>query len=223
MSPRDGAEAERSLPEVSSPKKRILLTLKRAPDASLRDLAQALGISKVAALKHLVRLESDGLVERSHRPEGVGRPRLRFRLRPGAARLFPEAYANLSLSALEFIERRLGRDAVSVLLQQRVHSVSDENRARFQGRSLPARVEELARVREEGGYMAEVGPRRKGSIEMLEHNCPILAVAGRFPEACEIERRMFEALLRAKVSTTHRVVAGDAVCRFLIRPGGPAP
>ncbi len=65
--------------------------------------------------------------------------------------------------------------------------------------------------------MAEVGPRRRGSIEMLEHNCPILAVAERFPEACETERRMFESLLAARVDVAHRVVAGDPVCRFLVR------
>ena len=41
---------------------------------------------------------------------------------------------------------------------------------------------------------------------------------GRFPEACEVERRMFESMLKAKVTTSHRVVAGDPVCRFLIRP-----
>jgi predicted ArsR family transcriptional regulator len=210
--------AEPAASGFSSPKKRILADLKRRPGASLREIAEGLGVSKVAALKHLARLESEGWVERFLSPEGVGRPRLRFRLRPDAARLFPEAYAELSVWALEFVEERLGRDAVSVLLQQRTHAVADRHRARFEGKTLPARVEELARVRQEGGYMAEVGERRKSSIEMREHNCPILAVAGRYPEACEIERRLFESLLHANVSTTHRVVAGDAVCRFLIRP-----
>ena len=65
--------------------------------------------------------------------------------------------------------------------------------------------------------MAELGARRKGTVEMVEHNCPILAIAGRFPEACETERRMFESMLRARVDVSHRVVAGDPVCRFVIR------
>jgi predicted ArsR family transcriptional regulator len=65
--------------------------------------------------------------------------------------------------------------------------------------------------------MAEVGQRRSGAIEMLEHNCPILALAETYPEACETERRMFEALLSARVGVTHRVVAGDPICRFWIK------
>jgi len=68
--------------------------------------------------------------------------------------------------------------------------------------------------------MAEVGARRARSVEMLEHNCPILAIAEQFPEACEVERKMFESVLSARVETSHRVVAGDAVCRFVVRPAG---
>src|SRR5438445_338110 len=57
-------------------------------------------------------------------------------------------------------------------------------------------------------------------VEMLEHNCPIMAVAEAFPEACSVEREMFQNLIHADVETSHRVVAGDPVCRFLIRRRG---
>jgi len=58
---------------------------------------------------------------------------------------------------------------------------------------------------------------------MLEHNCPIMAVAETYPEACRVEREMFQKLLGADVETSHRVVAGDPVCRFLIRGRAKAP
>jgi DeoR family transcriptional regulator, suf operon transcriptional repressor len=202
----------------STAKQSILSWLKRSPDSSLEAIADSLGVSKVAALRHLTALEAQGLVERGYRAGSVGRPRVHFRLSPKSARLFPEAYAQMSLSALEFIERKLGRPAVVDLLQQRTGEILDRNRPRMQGKPLPGRVEELVRTREEGGYMAEKGTQRKGSFEFLEHNCPILAVAGRYEEACGIERRLFESLLGAKVDVSHRVVAGDPVCRFLVRP-----
>ncbi len=201
----------------SSPKRGILLLLKRRPDASLTEVAEELGISKVATLGHLEKLESDGLVVRSYRAGKVGRPRVLFRLAPGALALFPQGYTEMSLCALEFIERRLGRNAVAELLSQRAHEVADRNRSRLRAGPLANRVEELSRIRTEGGYMAEMGARRKGTVEMLEHNCPILAIAGRYPEACQTEQRMFESLLRARVDVSHRVVAGDPVCRFLVR------
>ena len=201
----------------SSPKRGVLLLLKRRPDASLEEIAHELRISKVAALGHLTRLEADGLVERSYRAGQVGRPRVQFRLGSGASSLFPHGYTEMSLCALEFIERRLGRPAVAELLAQRAAEVADKNRERVANGPLPERVEELVRIRTESGYMAELAGRQRGTVSMVEHNCPILAIAERFPEACETERRMFESLLRARIEVSHRVVAGDPVCRFLVR------
>lgn len=202
----------------SSAKRELLLLLKQRPGLSLAEIARSRDISKVAALRHLASLEDEGLVERSYERRRVGRPAVHFRLSQRAAGIFPQAYAQMSITALEYIERRLGREAVVGMLQERSHEVADQNRPRLGAPELRARVEELARIRSEGGYMAEVGPRRGSGVELREHNCPILAIAGRFPEACEVERRMFESMLRAGVSTSHRVVAGDPVCRFLIRP-----
>ncbi len=201
----------------SSPKRGVLVHLKRHPDATLGELASELGISKVAALGHVEKLEAEGLVERSYRAGQVGRPRVQFRLAAKALTLFPQGYTEMSLCALAFVEQRLGRGAVSELLAQRAHEVEDRNASRLRDGRLADRVEQLVQIRTEGGYMAELGARRKGTVEMVEHNCPILAIAGRFPEACETERRMFESMLRARVVVSHRVVAGDPVCRFVIR------
>ena len=208
---------------ASSPKRGILVFLKGRPDASLEEIARAMGISKVAALGHLQKLEAERLVQRAYRAQGVGRPRVIFRLTPESVTLFPQGYAEMSRAALEFIERKMGPGAVGELLAQRAHEVADRNRARLASGTLKERVAELARIRTEGGYMAEVAGSRRGSVELLEHNCPILALAERFPVACETERRMFESVLHADVEASHRVVAGDPVCRFLIRDGRRSP
>jgi predicted ArsR family transcriptional regulator len=205
-------------PGYSSAKKEILLLLKRHPGASLGEVAEALHISKVAVLGHLPPLEAEGLVERTYQAGRVGRPRAVFRLTDRATALFPQGYTEMSLCALEFIERRLGRTGVTELLQERAHELEDRHRGRLALPALRERVGELARIRTEGGYMAETGAKGRGTFEILEHNCPILALAGRFPEACESERRMFESLLNARVDVQHRMAAGDPVCRFLVRP-----
>jgi DeoR family transcriptional regulator, suf operon transcriptional repressor len=201
----------------SSPKRGVLIFLKGHPDASLEEIARELGVSKVAALGHLQKLEGDRLVQRSYRAGHVGRPRVIFRLTPESGSLFPQGYTEMSRAALEFIERKMGPAAVGELFAQRAHEVADRNRSRLASGNVQERVEELAKIRTEGGYMAEVAARRRGSVELLEHNCPILALAERFPLACETERRMFESLLRAEVEVSHRVVAGDPVCRFLVK------
>ncbi len=204
-------------PAYSTAKRGLLLLLKRSPDASLAEVARALGISKVAVLAHVRQLEADGLVARAYRAGKVGRPTVVFRLTDAATPLFPQNYVEMSRCALEFIEDRLGRPAVRELLARRAAEVAERNRARVGSGRLPERVAALAKVRTEGGYMAEVGRRHGATVEMLEHNCPILALAQQYPEACETERAMFASLLGANVEVSHRVVAGDAVCRFLAR------
>jgi DeoR family transcriptional regulator, suf operon transcriptional repressor len=204
--------------EFSSAKRELVILLKQDPGLSLTEIAAARGISKVAVLHHLTALEEQGLVERSYERGELGRPSVHFRLSQKSAGMFPQAYTQMSVSALDYIERHMGRDGVVAMLQERSHELADRNRARLDAPDLRERVAELARLRSEGGYMAEVGGKRGDVVELREHNCPILAIAGRFPEACEVERRMFESMLKARVTTSHRVVAGDPVCRFLIRP-----
>jgi DeoR family transcriptional regulator, suf operon transcriptional repressor len=206
-------------PGYSSAKRELLALLKRQPGASLGEVAEGVGLSKAAVLGHLAPLESEGLVERAYRAGHVGRPRVTFRLTDRAAALFPQGYTEMSLCALEFIERRLGRTGVVQLLQERAHEMEDRHRDRLDLPQLRDRVDELARIRTEGGYMAEANPQTRGAFEIREHNCPILALAGPFPEACETERRMFETLLQARVDVDHRLAAGDSVCRFRVRPG----
>jgi DeoR family suf operon transcriptional repressor len=200
----------------SATKKALLETLKRAGDRSLTQLSEDLQISKMATLKHLGVLEDKGLVERSFRAEGRGRPRAHFRLTRKSAQLFPEAYTQLTLCALQFIEQKLGREAVVQLLRQRTQDVYSENGRRFEDKDFSGRVQTLVTLREEGGYMAERGRIGRNSAEVLEHNCPIMAIAEKYGEACEVEVDLFQKLLHADVEASHRVVAGDSVCRFLI-------
>jgi DeoR family transcriptional regulator, suf operon transcriptional repressor len=212
------AEPANGGPGFSSAKREILVLLKERPDLSLAEVAAVRRTSKVAALHHLAALENEGFVERSYEHRSIGRPAVHFRLSAKSSGIFPQAYTQMSLTAMEFIERKLGREAVVAMLQERAHDLADRNRTRLTDRDLRQRVASLVRIRSEGGYMAELGGTKGSTTEMREHNCPIFAIAGRFPEACEVERRMFESMLKARVETSHRVVAGDPVCRFLIRP-----
>lgn len=201
----------------SSPKKMILLHLKSEPNATLVSIAKALHVSRTAALKHLATLETEGLVQRDYQRGPVGRPHARFRLAPSAQRLFPEAYVQMSLSALGFIERTQSREAVVRMLEERAAELRGKHGLRLAGKDLRGRVAELAKIRDEEGYMAALKQPGKTAFELLEHNCPILAIAGKYGEACDVERRLFRDLLHANVTVSHRVVAGDPVCRFLIK------
>ncbi len=202
----------------ASTKREILLALRRQGEVDLTTLSRQLSLSKMAVYRHVKELEEAELVERASKRVGVGRPRLALRLAPGASSIFPKAYASVTCALLAFIEKRMGRDAVEAALRSRQQGVLAEYERHIRSEDLGGRVRALAKLRDREGYMAEVRGGSKGRYEMLEYNCPILAVAETYWEACTVENELFRRVLGADVETTHRVVAGDRVCRFLIKP-----
>ncbi|AIC15446.1 helix-turn-helix transcriptional regulator [Nitrososphaera viennensis] len=206
----------------SGPKKKILYYLKVMQQAQLRDLAEAMKISKMAVHKHLAVLQERGLVESIEIRKGVGRPKMFYQLTNDCKRVFPKAYNAVAVCALDFIERNMGKEGVEKILRERQSELYDKYYPRLKGLTFDAKVKELARIRDEEGYIAESKKhgRQKGGGSghiLLEYNCPILEIAEKHGEACSTEVEMFEKLLDAKVEATHRAANGDRVCRFEIQ------
>jgi predicted ArsR family transcriptional regulator len=201
-----------------STKREILQILKRDGQSDLQTLAEHLHVSKMAVHKHVQELEERGLIERASVKGTTGRPRLALRLAPDATSLFPRAYAGITCAALAYIEEKLGRKAVEEALRRRQTETLANYREHVNAETLGERVHQLARLRDHEGYMAEDHKTGPTKFEILEHNCPILAVAENYWEACTVENELFRKLLNANVETTHRVVAGGNVCRFLVTP-----
>ncbi len=201
-----------------STKREILLILKREGQSDLQTLADRLHISKMATHKHVQDLEERGMVKRTPLRGTKGRPRLMAQLAPGSQGLFPKAYAGVTCAALAYIEEKLGRKGVEEALLRRQTETVKTYRDQVYAETLPARVHQLSELRDREGYMAEDHRAGPSKFEILEHNCPIIAIAQNYWEACTVEREMFQKVLGANVETTHRVVAGAYVCRFLITP-----
>src|SRR6266581_3587459 len=199
-------------------KREILLILKREGQTDLQTHADRLNISKMGIHKHVQELEERGLIERIPVRGGTGRPRLALRLAPSATSLFPRAYAGVTCAALAYIEEKLGRKGVEEALRRRQTETVKTYRDQVNAETLPARVHQLSELRDREGYMAEDHRAGPSKFEILEHNCPIIAIAQNYWEACTVERELFRKVLDANVETTHRVVAGANVCRFLITP-----
>ncbi|MCH8907774.1 MAG: winged helix-turn-helix transcriptional regulator [Candidatus Heimdallarchaeota archaeon] len=213
------ATDERALiTSFSSTKRQILIILKREGEIDLSSLSEEIGITKMGVLNHIKDLEEMEIIERFDQRGGVGRPRLAIRLAKSATDIFPKAYSAITTSMLEFIEENMGRSAIYDALKRRQNSVYKDymNELKDQ-KGFKNRVTALSKLRDQEGYMVELKmtPGNK-SFELLEFNCPILGVADVYHEACAVEQELFEEVLGAKVETTHRTVAGDKVCRFLI-------
>ena len=203
----------------SEPKKKLLYYLKVMHQAGLEDLAAVMKISRMAVHKHLSSLQQRGLVEAIESRGQVGRPKMIYQLTSQSKTVFPKSYSAIATQALDFIERNMGKEGVEKVLRERQSELFDLYYKRLKGMDFDKQVKELARIRDEEGYMAESKKESKGGRKhvLLEYNCPIIHIAERHWEACSIETELFEKLLDADIQTTHRAAKGDAICRFMIK------
>jgi predicted ArsR family transcriptional regulator len=204
----------------SEPKKKLLYYLKVMQQAGLEELANVMKVSRMAVHKHLGLLQQRGLVEAVETRGHVGRPRMVYRLTSQSKTVFPKSYSAIATHALDFIERNMGKEAVEKVLRERQSELFDQYYKRLKGLDFDKQVKELARIRDEEGYIAESKKESKsggGKYVLLEYNCPIIHIAEKHWEACSTETELFEKLLGADIETTHRAAKGDLVCKFIIK------
>ncbi|MDH2904797.1 MAG: transcriptional regulator [Methanomassiliicoccales archaeon] len=196
----------------------IVALVKQNGETNMKSIATSLGISKMAVSKHLSNLERDRLVQKKVVRSGVGRPEYRYSLTPNAHYLFPTSYPYMALSALSFIEEKVGKIGISEFFERRKGELIERYSSRLTGLSLEDKVAELAKIREEEGFLAESDKLSDGTEVLAEHNCPLMQVATRYNAACTVELELFRALLGEKVERTHWMADGQHMCRYLIRP-----
>jgi predicted ArsR family transcriptional regulator len=180
-------------------------------------LAERLGLTSAAVRRHLDALLADGLVEArerpAHGPRGRGRPARVFALTDAGRDVFYQAYDDLALAALRFLDEQGGEDAVRTFARTRVADLE----ARYR-RTVPAvppatRVEALATALTADGYAAttRVAPAGAG-VQLCQHHCPVAHVAAEFPQLCAAETEVFAALLGTHVQRLATIAHGDGVC-----------
>lgn len=208
----------------SEPKKKLLYYLKVMQQAGLEELANVMKISRMAVHKHLAILQNRGLVEgKEVRCNVVGRPRMVYQLTSQSKTVFPKSYSAIATHALDFIERNIGKEGVEKVLRERQSDLFEQYYKRLKNLAFDKQVKELARIRDEEGYIAESKKESKKSDDsgekyvILEYNCPIIHIAEKHWEACSTESELFEKLLGADIETTHRVAKGDSICKFVIK------
>jgi predicted ArsR family transcriptional regulator len=143
-----------------------------------------------------------------------------YQLTSQSKSIFPKSYSAIATHALDFIERNMGKEGVERVLRDRQVDLFDKYYKRLKDLDFDKRVKELARIRDEEGYMAESKNESKlssGRHVLLEYNCPIIHIAEKHWEACSVETELFEKLLGANIETTHRAAKGDLICKFVIK------
>jgi predicted ArsR family transcriptional regulator len=195
-------------------------------------LGGRLGLTPAAIRRHLDNLIADGLIEtrtaRTYGNRGRGRPAKVFVITDAGRSAFEHAYDDLATSALRFLERTHGPQAVADFARQQIA----ETERRYapvvaQAGDLRSRVQALADALSADGYAAAAGPLPEvpapgngspvsGVIptgqQICQHHCPVAHVAAEFPQLCEAETEAFGRLLDVPVRRLATIAHGDGIC-----------
>ena len=208
---------------LSETRRAILVFLKWNGGATTTEVAGHLEISDEGARQHLVLLERRGWVmRRDVRPATPrsGRPTARYELSEAGESLFPRHYDELSMTLLDFIVERHGREALREVLGRIADRRVEAWAGKLRGRSLEERVEALRDLYEEDDAFASI-ERRDGKYLLIERNCPFRRVAAAHPELCGATLATLTRLLGVRVRRLERMSTGDGRCVFEILPQEP--
>src|SRR3712207_2684405 len=200
----------------------IVKLLKTEGPMGSAQLAERLGLTAMAVRLHLYALQEEGMVSAEDRPVPVGRPAKFWRLTPEADRHFPEAYAELSVALIDAMQETFGAEGLGRVLATRCARQQADYAKRIRGADpLEEKLEELARIRTEEGYMAEVRPEEGGGFLLVENHCPVCAAANACRGFCSTELELFRAVLGpgVEVERVEHIVSGGQRCAYRVTPG----
>jgi len=208
----------------------LLDRLKRAGPQQARDLAAHLGVTAMAARQHLYALEAEGIVVAGQQPRPRGRPVKLWRLTGAAEPFFPDGHAELTLGLLDAMTEAFGPRGLDKLVAARTAAQRAAYGKRIRHHwPLKRRVEALAKIRAEEGYMAEVRPggrdegpvpgAKRGIYLLVENHCPICAAAKACRGLCRRELELFQEVLGpdVEVERLDHLLSGARRCSYRIR------
>ncbi|MDG9705139.1 metalloregulator ArsR/SmtB family transcription factor [Streptomyces sp. DH37] len=196
------------------------------------ELAQRLELTQAAVRRHLDALVADGVVEprekRVYGSRGRGRPARAFALTDYGRSAFDQAYDQLAVDALHWIEQAAGggekgQAAVAAFARARVAAQAERYRAELERAAPEDRARVLAEALSRDGYAATArGAPASSGEQLCQHHCPVAHAAERFPQLCEAETEVFSRLLGTHVQRLATIAHGDGVCTTFIPGSAPA-
>ena len=196
---------------------RVARALLHAGPSTASDLADTLGMSQAGVRRHLTALIDAGLVGAHDRApygpapkRGRGRPGQVFTLTAEGRAACDQAYDDLALSVLRFLQEQHGAEAVEEFAAARARQLA----AAVGSGAVTA--EQVAEALTRAGYAAEVQPLGDIAVQLCQHNCPVVDAAREFPALCEAETAELGRLLGRHATRLATLAHGDEVCTTVI-------
>jgi predicted ArsR family transcriptional regulator len=206
---------------------KIISLLKVEGALTAKVLASELQLTTMGVRQHLQALEESGDISFEDKKALRGRPTRYWALTTKSNSRFSDRHEELTVQLIDSVKSVFGDSGLEQLISHREKASLDLYQAALvDKRSLEEKLEALAELRTEEGYMANVV---KGSLDdkicddtvywLLENHCPICAAASSCLNFCRSELNLFQTILAdvATISREEHIIEGARRCAYKIQ------
>lgn len=200
-------------PGLGDSRQRLLNSLKRSGAATIPALAAEAGLNVETVRHHVRGLAAQGLVERRGTQRTAGRPEVVYGLARGAEPLFPRREGEILRALVVHLKETGNESLLKGFFDAYIGERRGEALARVENLEGRARVEEVARILSELGFMALVQEDAAAPGLRLCH-CPLREVVEVTSIPCRAELAFIRELMGERLTRLSYIPAGDAACTY---------
>jgi len=199
---------------------RIIQLLKVNGSMTAKALSNELEMTTMGVRQHLQLLEDSQEVVYQDKKAARGRPTRSWSLTEKSNEHFADGHQELTLQLIDSVKTIFGDKGLDkLILQREKESFNLYDKSLKEQTSLKAKLDRLAELRTNEGYMATI--EEDGDVFwLMENHCPICAAASKCQNFCRSELELFQNLLQdvAKVSREEHIIEGARRCAYRIIP-----
>lgn len=203
------------IPKLNSSQRAILDLIKYRGTQTIPRLSAVLGLNVETVREHVRRLARAELVRREgKRSEGRGRPEILYGLTAEAERLFPRREPEILRRLAEYLRREEHQDVLEGFFDEWIRerrAAAVERVADLSGRD---RLDEVANILSELGFMAVVDEEADGAPRLRLCHCPLRSLVEATKVPCRVEIGLVQELMGADLTRETYIPAGDASCSY---------
>lgn len=202
---------------MQATRQKILELLRERGQATVEELAVAVGLTQMAVRHHLNVLYGEKLVTTSsvRRKSEPGRPQQLYALTEAANGLFPGDYYQLLEYLLAEVKAALDPTSLDDVLRRVAKRMMADASVPRPGQSFEERLVQLVHLLGDNGFTADWGVQGNDYLVRVL-TCSYRRIAREHPEVCRLDRHIIAEMLNADPVRMTCLAQGDENCTYRI-------
>lgn len=200
---------------MGSTREKILKILAQKSNATINELAEAVGINAISVRHHITNLQAAGLVSAEEKRHGVGRPRLVYSLTESGMEHFSSRYFRLTTQLLAQLKDTLPENLIRELFQKMAEELADDYEIKSRDLSIEERLQLLKDILGKEGFEV-TWQKQADHYEIREITCPYFKIGQNHPEVCTLDQTLISRVLNVPAEKVECILSGDQHCTYVV-------